>query len=362
MAISRGVSLLRFAKGAVDRQNEINAGKQKEADKFRQTQLAFASAAYKADLDRYSRFMKMKDGLTMQGKEGAAIQIANGYAYKAGKGKEEHLAKVKESLDKDPEYLSKLIGNYDRIAKPKPSDYFQNNEWDKLAKARISAEDGITRLLFGGRKHPNMLSVSQIEAREAELRERTGGKDFTKGFAEEMMRMKPLDIEAPEITTKLSTPIILVNKENDRQLATSVEEYEDLIENKGYFKPTKEKGVTLKANEHWLPEGGIITTNEIRKARDADYPVTSQQELILLQAMNPEAYVKAKTANLNRPPLFEYSQEKFGIDITGKAPGIVPRQGFATLPQASQHKGKTIRDKHTRQLLISDGDTWVPKK
>jgi hypothetical protein len=239
MAIGRGVSLLRFAKGAVDRQNEINADKQKESDKHRQTQLAFASASYKADLDRYSRFMKMKDSLTMQGREGAAAQIASNYGYKAGKGKEEFMASVNKKLADDPEYMQKLIGNYDKIAKPKPADYFRDNEWNKLSKARINAEDGITRLLFGGGKHPNMLTMPQIEAREAELRAQTGGRDFTKGFAEEMLRMKPLDVEAPEIGTKLSQPVVLENKEGEQKLAATVEEYRELIEVEGYFKPKK---------------------------------------------------------------------------------------------------------------------------
>lgn len=122
---------------------------------------------------------------------------------------------------------------------------------------------------------------------------------------------------------------------------------------------SKEK--KLGPNQHLLPNGEILTTSEIRAAMDEDFPKTSQQELILLQAMNPQAYVQAKAANLDRPRLGDYAQEKYGIDITGRAPQIKPGKGFADLPPASQHEGKTVKDKHTGQLLISDGVNWVPK-
>lgn len=259
MAISRGLSLLRFAKGAVDRQNEINVGKQKDADKHRATQLAFASAAYKADLDRYSRFMKMKDDLTMQGREGAAAQIASNYGYKAGKGKEEFLTSVNKKLADDPEYLTKLIGNYDKLSKPKPADYFRDNEWDKVSKARINAEDGITRLLFGGKKHPNMLTMPQIEAREAELREQTGGRDFTAGFAEEMMKMRPLDVEAPEARGKwLGKPTRMI-KDGEIRVATTFQEYEKMIEEEGFAEYTEEKPLKL---------GSLVTLHNLETGQE----------------------------------------------------------------------------------------------
>jgi len=124
-----------------------------------------------------------------------------------------------------------------------------------------------------------------------------------------------------------------------------------------YAKEAKKLG----ANQHLLPNGSIITTSEIRAAMDEDFPKTSQQELILLQATNPAAYVKAKAANLDRPSIADYTQLNYGIDITGKAPTIKPGQGFETLPPASQHKGKTIIDKLTGDALISDGENWIPK-
>jgi len=200
MALSKFSLLTRFAKGAVDRQNERNSEKLKEAEARKQTMLAFAKESYKSDLNRYERLTKMQDTIFATGGDSLAGVVAGNYNVKAGKGKEELVANINKRLVDDPSYKEKLMNAYKRVSKPNPSDYFEGAKFDEIVKKRINSQDAITKFLFGSRQGPNMLTTEQLKDQEEDIISRGGrGVDFTGGLTEELSKLglagKPAEVK-----------------------------------------------------------------------------------------------------------------------------------------------------------------------
>ena len=191
MALSKLSLLTRFATGAMEQQDKINAAKQQQADKNKDTMLAFSKEAYKADLNRYERLKEMQDTIFATGSDSLATTMAGQYGVKAGKGKEQLTASISERLAADPAYKEKLAAAYGNVTKPNPKDYFEGDKFDDIVRQRINSQDGITRLLFGSKQGPHMLTTEQLKAKEAQLLDR-GGKapDFTGGLTEQLSKLQ----------------------------------------------------------------------------------------------------------------------------------------------------------------------------
>jgi len=238
---------------------------------------------------------------------------------------------------------------------------------------------GITRLLFGGRKHPNMLTTAQIKAREAGLRDK-GVPDITAGFTEEMARLKPLDIEPPTkgINAKTIESAMVQYAIADKEPPAKIKEMWE----KEAVGTTKPKTTTLTAT---APDGSqtqqiasytvdpdtkALTIHDVagvgEKRPEAPAPISTKEQrtaaLRFLDGVAPKNPIledllsSAKSGDDDSLRTFN----KLWVDVAERA---------LTLREKAEHRGKEFKDvlelafKEMKPglTMVEGAPSWVPE-
>ena len=296
----------------------------------------------------------------------------------------------------------------------KLADEKEKKEVEATKKANTKKEvDDILRI--GGEKDEDVINAKS-DYMSPETAKFEANKNLTKDLADK--KSAPIlggTAAQKEIRTKVITPILEAGK-NAKELLLSAKDYRNAIENlkKGsdYYKhilnivPGGDKALenVLNADEqaiNSITKKSIIGSGELKGLRLTD------TKLRYIQGANPgplksyEANVAAydiwlktqkllaKKADITNEFVQELTEsgakefpgdfeaqleeryEKSGLyddaqTLADEAKNVpenknVEKNTLDSLPKASEHKGKTIKDNKSGKLYTSNGKTWVPK-